>query len=94
MQLKNQTIPFSFSENRWERYCYAKFNLAKNVEKKYFLSEKMIKFLMKESDNQFSGRYKPENREQAVTLTSRYAKMGKTDNYIISEESQEKEKNG
>jgi len=68
--------------------------LEDSVDEKYFLSEKMTRFLIRNNNNQFSGRYKPVNKKIAATLTKRMHKMGKTDNYIILEGLKGKGKSG
>src|SRR3990167_5186592 len=71
--------------------------LEERPDPKYFLSEKMVEFLPRNSKNAFSGRYKPTGRGGvSPTITARYWKMGKTDPFIstLSGELKEKEKNG
>ena len=56
------------------------------VDEKYYLSDKMIAGLIK-CDNDFKGRFIPkEKKEIGNCLTSRYYKMGRTDNYVAVKE--------
>lgn len=58
---------------------YSKFI---KVDKKYYLSEKMIKCLQYSSPS-FNGRFKPHGPcDKSYCLTARYYKQGKTDPYI------------
>lgn len=58
--------------------------LESEVDEKYFLKEKTLKYLSSTTNSgAFNGRFKPREREEkAVCLTARYFKMGRTDNYI------------
>src|SRR3990172_253752 len=95
MSINGRFLTAKTSESpRIGKECSLSDILEEKVDPKYFLSEKMVKFLIRNNNNQFVGRYKPVNRKTAVTVTSRYWKMGKTDNYIISEELKQKERNG
>ena len=64
--------------------------LEEKVDEKYYLSKKMIDFLIKNNTNEFDGRFKfkgalSEN-DISFSLTARYWKMGKTDPYIKDKE--------
>ena len=60
--------------------------LQKEVDEKYYLSDKMINSFINNKVS-FQGRFQPKNKNDiANTLTARYFKMGRTDNYIKVEQ--------
>ena len=69
--------------HRIGKECSLSDILEEHVDQKYFLSEKMVKFLMRNNVVRPEG-YKPLTKKDktSYTLTSRYWKMGKTDPFI------------
>lgn len=57
--------------------------LEDEVDEKYFLSDKMIKLFIKKEEKGWKFKPKNENDKIANCITSRYSKMGVTDNYIV-----------
>jgi DNA (cytosine-5)-methyltransferase 1 len=58
--------------------------LEENVEEKYYLSDKLVKSLSRDNGG-YRGMIPKNIKGVACTLTARYAKMGRSDNYVADE---------